>query len=239
MSQERVLRVGWGLVPGPNSLDTDELEDGYPTWRAVGRVVAQLALARRGIEPKHCVVIRSDKLIAGARVAWILRRSGFERVELEDVEGDRLDLSGAPCLEAVSEDLMAFGRLLVGDVRSLAEFNGETSGYSYVEARGHIPGSFHLGDADDEARIYTAEPGRFRDPRQIESMWASRGVLRHTPVTFTCGGGWRAALAWCYAAALGFHDVRVHAEGWAGWSTTYTREPDGTWSQKPSGRPFL
>ncbi len=41
------------------------------------------------------------------------------------------------------------------DTRSLAEYDGKISGYSYLDAKGRIPNAIWLGDADDSSQIYS------------------------------------------------------------------------------------
>jgi 3-mercaptopyruvate sulfurtransferase SseA len=55
------------------------------------------------------------------------------------------------------------------DTRSRAEHDGEISGYSYLDAKGKIPTSVWLGDADDSSQIYKLSNGRLRDPSEVLS----------------------------------------------------------------------
>ncbi len=53
------------------------------------------------------------------------------------------------------------------DTRSLPEYDGKISGYSYLDAKGRIPNAIWLGDADDSSQIYKLSNGRLRDPFDV------------------------------------------------------------------------
>ncbi len=53
------------------------------------------------------------------------------------------------------------------DTRSLPEYDGKISGYSYLDAKGRIPNAIWLGDADDSSQIYKLSNGRLRDPFNV------------------------------------------------------------------------
>lgn len=111
------------------------------------------------------------------------------------------------------------------------EFRGEVSGYSYLQARGRIPAAVWLGDADDSGELFRPD-GRFADSGRVVERWVGRGLDANRPAVFTCGGGWRAALAWFFASAAGLPGPRCHPGGWGEWAARY--DVDG--QEFPSGR---
>jgi 3-mercaptopyruvate sulfurtransferase SseA len=136
------------------------------------------------------------------------------------------------------------------DMRSQAEFAGEISGYSYLDAKGRIPTASWLGDADDSSLTYKLTNGRLRPPREIYTEWHAKGLdlsnaadSNTLPLhVFYCGGGWRSSAAFFYAWLSGARNIRNYADGWAGWSTRYIRDETATgntpgWSQIKTDHP--
>jgi thiosulfate/3-mercaptopyruvate sulfurtransferase len=210
-------------------------------------------------------------VIAAARVWWILGYAGVSDVRLMDGGFDAWRDAGyevetaGPTVEAVpfvaaprtqwlatTEDVqarVAAGDAWLGDVRSVEEFAGRTSGYSYLDARGRLPGALHLGDADDGSPLYVAAGGRLRPPADVLALWQKQGLhvrddtrAFQKEVVFYCGGGWRSSLAFFHAWLLGIENVRNYSDGWAGWSTQYAADPvaGGStpgWRQSRTGHP--
>ncbi len=273
VAPERVLHVEWldgrargayheAHIPGAVLLDTDWLEDGYPTWRLHSVEVLCTVLGSCGVDRDLPVSVHGSDLVAACRVWWLLRWLGARRVTLH-VEGlDRWRAAGNVCESAVNAppactfapevqpwlragtmdvlDVVA-GRsdACLVDVRSHGEFMGERSGYDYLDRRGRIPGAIHAPIAP------LTELLRRDDRAGIAAHFRTCGVdVSHAGgVIFYCGGGWRSALA-CHAAHLLDVDARNYADGWCGWSTDYVRDitAGGStpgWRQQASDRPCV
>ncbi|MBL8853708.1 MAG: hypothetical protein JNK57_07030 [Planctomycetaceae bacterium] len=136
------------------------------------------------------------------------------------------------------------------DMRSRAEYDGEISGYKYLDAKGRIPSAISLGDADDSSQTYKLASGRLRPPHEIYAEWQSKGfelsgqgsANSGTLDVFYCGGGWRSSAAFFYAWLSGAKNIRNYSEGWAGWSTRYIRDESAQgntpgWLQRNTGNP--
>lgn len=117
-------------------------------------------------------------------------------------------------------------------IRSWSEFSGATSGYSYIAAKGDIPGAL-WGHADPAARNGPTnlhpdvnDMGAFHTPygcmlpaADIARMWHSEGIGPHQQqIAFYCGTGWRASLAFFYAWLMGWERISVFDGGWLEWS---------------------
>lgn len=260
-----------GHVPGAILINTEDLENGYPRWQLLPVNELQMAIGSKGIVPESTVVVYSHSLIAAARVWWILGYAGVSDVRLMDGGFDAWRDAQFPtetrrppifpvtfAAEPRSHWLvhtdeikarLATTDIWLGDVRSIKEFAGQTSGYSYLKARGRLPGALHLGDADDSSRLYATRDGRLRPPGDVLALWQKQGlVLRddarafQKDVVFYCGGGWRSSLAFLYAWLLGIENVRHYPDGWAGWSTQYVTDPTTRgstpgWRQDPTANP--
>jgi len=244
-----------GHVPGAVLLNTEDLENGYPRWQLRPGGELQRAIGRVGITPEATVVVYGRSLIAAARVWWILGYAGVSDVRLMDggfeawrdagygvekgwraVEATTFAAKPRTHWLATTDEVkarLATGDVWLGDLRSVEEFAGATSGYSYLDARGRLPGAVHLGDADDRSPLYGTRDGRLRPPRDVLALWQDQGLALsddarsfRKDVVFYCGGGWRSSLAFFYAWLLGLENVRNYSDGWAGWSTHYV--PDST-----------
>ena len=260
-----------GHIPGAIHFNTDDLENGSPRWRLREAAELQQAIGRVGITPDTTVIVYGEKLIAAARVWWVLKYAGVTDVRLLDggfaawaEAGYPVEKEGrlpqpvefsapvAPNLLAttdyVRERLHSSG-VWMADVRSVAEFTGRTSGYSYLEAKGRIPSAAHLGDGDDGAYLYKQRDGHLKPPTEILAHWQRQGIVPakeggrfEREVVFYCGGGWRSSVAFFYAWLLGFENIRNYSDGWSGWSTKYQPDPTAKgptpgWTQQTSGNP--
>lgn len=271
-----VLEASWGSskansrIPGAIPVDTDIFENGYPRWHLRPAEELHQAIGGLGIGPDSTVVVYSRQTIAAARVWWVLHYAGVRSVFLLDGgleawkrAGYAVESAARPtrkppvarpfpaqvrreALAATSDVEHRGPKVVLADVRSAAEFNGERSGYSYLAAKGRIPGAIAAGDADVSARIYQNADGTLRKPAEIAEWWRQRGIRVNSgdgdELIFYCGSGWRSSLAYLYAFELGLTNIRNYSDGWSGWSTRYEAIPGfggitPGWKQSPSGRP--
>ena len=118
-------------------------------------------------------------------------------------------------------------------IRTWAEFSGASSGYSYIAAKGDIPGAL-WGHADlaDRNEMLDLQPdvndmgafhttyGCMLPAEDIARMWQSEGIVPNQQIAFYCGTGWRASLAFFYAWLMGWERISVFDGGWLEWSQT-------------------
>lgn len=260
-----VLEAGWGELeqardyraghlPGAVYFNTDDVETGYPTWRLREPPELQRAIGRAGIDTETTVIVYGRKLIAAARIWWVLKYAGVADIRLMDGGFAAWEAAGYPVDREIPKPVpaafagpvadhwlattdyvrehLASQRIILADVRSSAEYAGRTSGYSYLDARGRIPTAISIGDGDDNARQYVQRDGRLRPPMGILEEWhrvglkpAGSGTMFEKEVIFYCGGGWRSSVAFFYAWLAGFENIRNYSDGWGGWSTDYHRDP--------------
>ncbi len=160
-----------GHIPGAIHLDTDDLEDGYPRWLLRPLDQLHAVIGRHGIAPHTTVFVYSKRAEAAARLWWVLRYAGVADVRLVDGGLTAWINAGFPSETAVSRpcaaafstsvhsELLATTDDVLGcignaqtwlaDTRSAAEYAGETSGYQYLDRKGRLPHSIHVGDASD------------------------------------------------------------------------------------------
>lgn len=253
----QVVEVGWGPstrtrhLPGAVFLDTNVLETGYPAWRLRPLRDVQRELGGLGIRPDRPVALYGDWLLAVARAWWVLRWAGCADVRVlppGEVEAAALSptLSALPparfvanardeLLVTTADVLARLGEVTLADVRTHAEYLGETSGYQSLVACGRIPESEWWGDVGS----WVSSDGGLLPLDDVRARWP-----KPRPVIFLCGGGWRSSLACLYAHLLGWPDVRHYSDGWFGYSTRFipdpqAGEPTPGWRQDPTGYPSV
>jgi thiosulfate/3-mercaptopyruvate sulfurtransferase len=267
------MEQGWannsyllGHIPGAIHSNSDTYENGYPRWFLLPDDQLKAAVGSMGITADTTVVVYSDSPIFAARLWWILTYAGVTDVRI--LNGGLIPwvASGYPVETIINNPLpttytgttrpellattdYVFDHYLnttatvLADVRAGGEFAGLISGYSYLLAKGRVPGAVWAGDADDASRIYTDADGTLRSFSEVRAHWNSLGITANKELIFYCGGGYRSALAFFYGYLMGYENIRNYSDGWMGWSTTYTEDPayqeDPTpgWRQNPSGRP--
>jgi thiosulfate/3-mercaptopyruvate sulfurtransferase len=268
------MRQGWadrsyldGHIPGAIHSNSDTYENGYPRWFLLPDAELKAAVGSMGITADTTVVVYSSSPIFAARLWWILKYAGVTDVRFMNGGYRQWAASGLPSETAINDPVPAayigttrpeylattadvFSRYLntatttLVDVRAGGEYAGIISGYSYLAARGRIPGAVQAGDADDASRVYSDGDGTLRSFAEVRSHWNGIGATSGKELIFYCGGGYRSGLAFLYAYLMGYPNIRNYSDGWEGWSTTYTEDSsyqEGVtpgWRQDPSGRPI-
>jgi len=238
-----------GHIPGAGYLDTNCLER-LPLWNKVcDDTLLQLLLAQ-GIRHDTTVILYGRGALAAARAAHLMLYAGVADVRLLDGgldgwlrEGGAL-ASGAPRPATPAAD---FGRpcparpdylvdtaqvrqllqqpdAALVSIRTWQEHIGATSGYSYIDACGDIPGARwgragNDGDVHDMSAYQWAD-GTMRAPSEIRALWQAAGLHPGQRTAFYCGTGWRASLAFFYAWLMDWERISVYDGGWCEWSRT-------------------
>ncbi len=267
------MEKGWannsyllGHIPGAIHSNSDTYENGYPRWFLLPDDQLKAAVGSMGITADTTVVVYSDSPIFAARLWWILTYAGVTDVRILNGGLTPWAAAGYPLETTINNPVPAsyigstrpellattdyvFNNYLnttatvLADVRAGGEYAGLISGYSYLLAKGRIPGAVWAGDADDASRVYTDTDGTLRSFPEVRAHWNSLGITSDRELIFYCGGGYRSALGFYYGYLMGYGNIRNYSDGWMGWSTTYTEDPtyleDPTpgWRQTPSGRP--
>jgi thiosulfate/3-mercaptopyruvate sulfurtransferase len=169
--------------------------------------------------------VRDVRILNGGMQSWI--DDGFpvltDQFEMKAVEnfGESvpqhpeffIDLSEAQkILASPHEDLVC--------ICSRPEYFGETSGYNYIEKKGHIPGSVFVESGSDAYHMehYRNQDQTTREYHEIEQHFQNYGLSRERRTVFFCGTGWRASEAFINAWLLGWENIAVYDGGWFEWS---------------------
>jgi thiosulfate/3-mercaptopyruvate sulfurtransferase len=234
-------------IPGATYLDTQALEEG-PYWNKVPDSELLRLLLALGVRHDTMVIIYGRNLAAAARAAHLLLYAGVSDVRFLDGGFKGWTRAGFPCISGMAPCgppetdfgspfpacphylmnlqqartlLQKPGGALVS-IRTWEEFTGKTSGYSYIPARGEIPGALwgHAGrgtDVNDMSDFHDSEK-RIRSANEISDFWRKEGIRSDMQIGFYCGTGWRASLAFYCAWLMGWERISVFDGGWFEWS---------------------
>ena len=237
-----------GHVPTSFHINTDTVEP-PPEWMlASDEVLSQFALDN-GFTKDDSVIVTSESQMAAYRVAAVLSYIGVEDVRVlngglgawtgagyelettsnqpEPVTDFGATIPANPNLVDTQEELKS--NILANpeentlvDNRTWEEYIGETSGYSYHDKSGRIPGAVfgYAGKTDSNSLDYFRNiDNTMRNFEEIIALWKEAGIDIDNHLSFMCGSGWRAAEVLYYANAYGLEDVSLYSDGWIGWSS--------------------
>ncbi|MQA65057.1 MAG: sulfurtransferase [Alphaproteobacteria bacterium] len=256
MANVKVLDASWYLpdagrnpraefraarIPGAQFIDIDLISDRtspYP-HAIVDPMTFSDEVTALGIERgDHVVVYDGMGLFSAARVWWMFRIFGYDKVSVLNggfpkwkAEGREIE-TGNPEMPVPSvpfevgfrpkmmrilpqvRDNLAASEEVVLDARSPDRFSGAEPEPRAGLRSGHIPGSRNL----HYARLMDPETGLLKDAEALERLYAEAGVSDDKGVICTCGSGLTAC-----ALALGLHligrdDVAVYDGSWSEWA---------------------
>lgn len=237
-----------GHIPNATYLDTQDLEQA-PFWNKVTDEALLQHLLNLGIAYDTTVILYGRLATAAARAAHLMLYAGVRDVRLLDGGLTAWLHAGLPLARGpahrharathfgaefpacphflihtpqVKALLLQANSSLVS-IRSHDEFMGNTSGYSYIDAKGDIPGARwgRAGDGRDVNNMsaFQQADGRMRPAQEIERFWCEASIDASHETAFYCGTGWRASLAFFYAWLMGWERISVYDGGWYEWSS--------------------
>lgn len=229
-SQEHIPRAGFfdlDVIADP----VNPLPRKFPPSEVFAREIGMLGIGN----DTHVVAYDTPGLYSAARVWWLFRQYGYDRVSVLDgglkywkmrglpVQAGALECSPANFSVTSERDLLALWPQVleasrgeasqVIDARAPGRFAGtEQDRYPGTRA-GHIPNSLNLYWAD----LLEAESRKLLPVAELRERFDKAGILWDKPVTATCGSGLTACIL-----ALGLHlcgkdDWRVYDGSWDEW----------------------
>lgn len=235
-----------GHIPGAVHINTDEVEEG-PVWNRLKDDELEKFALKNGITKDTTVILYGSDSMPAYRVAVILKYMGVKDVrvvnggyaawadagfdEEKEVNSKQsvesfgvkvpanpeyiIDLAEA---NAISADKNNKSTLV--DIRSWAEFIGETSGYDYIEPKGRPANSIwgHAGTDNSNLDDFRNVDQTMRNGLEIKEMWQEDGINLDNKLAFYCGTGWRAAEVLFYAEVIGMENITLYDGGWNEWS---------------------
>lgn len=238
-AEGRSARAGYeqAHIPGAVFVDIDELSDTsspYPHMLPSPEQFAG-AMSALGIEnTDHVIVYDSKGLFSAARLWWMLRVYGHERVSVLDgglpkwqAEGmavtDALPafpptsfaVSFNPYLGAEAEDVLRHvqaNSACIVDARSYERFSGSVPEPRPGLRSGHIPGSCNV-----PFNLLLREDKTLKSPVELRAVFAQAGVELNAPIIASCGSGITACILALALHECGKRDVAVYDGSWAEW----------------------
>ncbi len=228
-------------VPGAAFFDIDGICDPdsslphmLPSPELFGRSVSALGVAN----DSHVIVYDTVGLYSAARVWWMFRVFGHERVSIlagglprwraegHPVESGEAAIAQGSFTARARDDALVrsfeqvratlgTGSAQIVDARAAARFTGEDPGPRPDLPRGHIPGSRNVPfDA-----VLDDDDGALDDAMAIRQAFADAGVDPARPVIATCGSGITACTLALALAAIGAEQVAVYDGSWTDWGS--------------------
>lgn len=227
-----------GHIPGARFFDLDRASDaGSPYVNMLPQADDFARVARElGVAGDSLVVVYDSSYVS-ARVWWMFRHFGHDRVRVLNGGWKRWKADGrpvetGPARPAGGTDFTAretsggvatwrevlaaleTGSAVVADARTKERFTGELpSGYPGV-AGGHMPGAINVpwGRMIPQSGDFT-----FVAPQQAAAIFREAGVDIDRPVIATCGSGVTAAILAFQLARLGKADWTLYDGSWHEW----------------------
>ena len=235
-----------GHVPTAFHIDTDSFEP-PPEWMLDSdENLAKWAL-QYGFNVNDTVIVTGADQMAAYRLAVVLRYIGVSDVRVLNGGNNAWTAAGF-ALETeshqpvVSEDfgaeipgnaalivtipqlkeyLQMPDQYILVDNRGWDEFIGESSGYSYHDKKGRIPGAVfgYAGtDGSGDLSYYRNIDDTIRNQKEVEQLWEGQSIDTEKHMMFMCGSGWRVAEILTYANVYGYDNTSIYSDGWIGWS---------------------
>ena len=228
-------------IPGAAFFDIDSVCDPdsslphmLPSPALFARSVSALGIGN----DSHVVVYDTVGLYSAARVWWMFRVFGHERVSIlagglplwraegHAVESGKATIAPDSFTATARDDTLVrsfeqvratfgTGSAQIVDARAAARFSGEDPGPRPDLPRGHIPGSRNVPFSavldDDEAAL--------SDAAAIRRAFEDAGVDPARPVIATCGSGITACTLALALATIGADRVAVYDGSWTDWGS--------------------
>lgn len=225
-------------IPGAQYFDIDAVSDKSNPLPHMLPAAAQFAaqVGAMGVSnASHVVVYDSEGLYSAARVWWMFRAFGHERVSILDgglkkwkAEGRATTPDPTPPRAAATfsaklrpelvadrtavQSLIGHPSVQIVDARAANRFEGAVPEPRQGLRSGRIPSSRNV----PFATLLNAD-GTLKAPEQLQAVFAAAGVDIARPVVASCGSGVTAGVVAFALARLGQPDTVVYDGSWTEW----------------------
>ncbi|BEP28660.1 rhodanese-like domain-containing protein [Helicovermis profundi] len=227
-----------GHIKGAVHIDTEEFEE-RPLWNRKSDKDIEKALIKNGIRLDSTVLLYGLDTRAVSRVAIILKYAGVKDVRILDggfklwvAEGYEIERKINSKISTLNfanktrinsnyiidknelQRRMKYKKTKVLSIRSLEEYNKQTSGYSYIFKKGRIEGDTFGYDTD----FYRNVDDTMFNYELIKKNWLNKNISKDDNLVFYCGTGWRASEIVFYSELMGWENSSLYDGGWLEWS---------------------
>lgn len=226
-----------GHIPGAARFDVDKIADHatdlphmLPSPESFAKTVSALGLG----SDCHIVAYDGFGLLSAARVWWMFRVFGHDRVSVLDGGMPKWLAEGRPTESGPAQPaprsfkpsfradlvrsadqvatIIRIGGTQIVDARSAARFEGTEAEPRAGLRSGHIPGSRSVPSGSILAPDKTMLP-----PAELEKLFREAGIDPGQPIITTCGSGVTACMLALALNETGHPDVPVYDGSWSEW----------------------
>lgn len=241
-------------IPGAIKIEMNEVSGEDSQLNIYPAEVIEKVFLSKGIDCHTNLIVYSDGIIAAARIAFIAYWLGVENVKIlkggiSEWEEHNLPFETgtnvilpkenfglnvpyrSEILISTPDDLLAKKNsnpnLVLGSIRSWEEYLGIKTGYPYIKGSGSPLGSVYLRASNSRRDVddLITDSGVFGNIDEIFAEWKEMGASTENEVTFFCGAGWRAAVAFFLALERGWEEISVFDGGWYQYSLYHEENP--------------
>lgn len=233
-----------GHIPGAVHVDIASIE-GEPFWNLKTPKEVEQAMLDLGISKDTVVILYGSDVSGTARVAYAYLWAGVDNVKVLDgslgawtkSEYELETVANVPTPETefgvnvpanpefwvsikdAEKRLKDDSNFRLVSIRSYVEFNGETSGYSYIPKAGEPKGAVWGKGGSDPYHMedYTHEDGTYITMDEMKNLWKDLDFTLDNHLSFYCGTGWRASIPFLIMYENGYTNMSMYDGGWFQW----------------------
>ena len=229
-------------IPASNWFDIDQvcapdsdLPHMLPTPSMFGAMVGELGIS----SDDYLIVADSHRFLASARVWWMFRTMGHDRVSVLDGGVQAWQEAGGEIESGASANhknhrnfrakatpqrhvkldqmrkIVQTGAAQIVDARSAPRFDGLAPEPREGLRSGHMPGAINL-----PVNQLLTDKGTLKSETELREAFENAGVILDRPIVTTCGSGVTAGILSLALAQVGRTDVPLYDGSWAEWAST-------------------
>ena len=232
-----------GHIPGAVHMNTDYIESDE-LWNIRSAEEITELMKKYGITKDTTVITygNTPEIAADDRVALTMLWAGVENVKVLDGGIDAWKKAGYELetkvnepkatdkefgvkipahpeyilsIDQVKDKLKNDKNFKLVSIRSRDEFEGKTSGYSYIDRAGEPLGAIWGHDTDDGS--YNNPDGTVVGIDKVNEYLKESGASTDNEIAYYCGTGWRASIPFLIEYENGKKNVSLYDGGWFQW----------------------
>lgn len=176
--------------------------------------------------------VKDVKVVDGGMEAW--QKAGYEtEKKVNEQTPGGSDYSFGTTIPAhpeyimsaedVKDNLKNDANFRLVSIRSTEEFEGEKSGYGYINYAGEPLGAVWGHNTDDGSYV---ENGKVVGIDKVKSILAESDSSLDNELSFYCGTGWRATIPFLICYQNGVKDISLYDGGWWIWQLNWQKDAE-------------